>query len=285
MAAGLHVRLLGTSMEQQTSSHFLCMRTQHTRLSKNVISKHTGMHAIELQLLLWLFRGTRGTSTTEDREEKSSKIEMSYSTGGKMGNYSKVLLGVPQWTRTLSTGQECNCMSHLFLSRNAKGDFLLKPWPSAKKVLCSNIHATVHGQLPPHTHIPLHSMKRKKTKNKTTLNGWSCGFQFQFTLLTFKPFSENKKKKKPSMNCYGNKLMFWDYSFHYRKWPIRKLYTENGHTRFPYQTLLILVRSSLPSPVAKPDPKCHTFPWQPLPICPRAELPWEQLPSPTAPLQ
>lgn len=100
-------------------------------------------------------------------EEKSSRIGMSCSIGCETGNYSEVLLGVPQWTRTLSTGQECNCMSHLFLSRNAKGDFLLKPWPSAKKVLCkSNVHVTVHGQLPPTT-FP--STPWNKTKQKTKL--------------------------------------------------------------------------------------------------------------------
>lgn len=52
----------------------------------------------------------------EEKGEKSSRIETSYSIGCKTGNYSEVLLGVPQWTRTLSTGQECNCMSHLSLS-------------------------------------------------------------------------------------------------------------------------------------------------------------------------
>lgn len=116
-------------------------------------------------------------------EEKSSRIGMSCSIGCETGNYSEVLLGVPQWTRTLSTGQECNCMSHLFLSRNAKGDFLLKPWPSAKKVLCKCTCNSTWSTSP--HHIPLDSMKQNKTKNKTTLNGWNCGFQFQFTLLTF----------------------------------------------------------------------------------------------------
>lgn len=70
MAAELPACLLGTSMEQQTSSHFLCMRTQHTRLSKNVISKCTGMHTTSLKLLPCVFRGTWRTSTTEEREGK-----------------------------------------------------------------------------------------------------------------------------------------------------------------------------------------------------------------------
>ena len=98
MAAELPACLLGTSMEQQTSSHFLCMRTQHTRLSKNVISKRTGMHTTSLKLLPCVFRGTWRTSTTEERggKGKSSRIEMSCSIGYEMGNYSEVLLGVPQ---------------------------------------------------------------------------------------------------------------------------------------------------------------------------------------------
>lgn len=53
-------------------------------------------------------------NTGEGRKKFQSRT--SYSIGCKTGNYSEVLLGVPQWTRTLSTGQECNCMSHLSLS-------------------------------------------------------------------------------------------------------------------------------------------------------------------------
>lgn len=60
----------------------------------------------------------------------------------------------------------------------------------------------------------------------------------------------------------------------------QKMDTPSFHTK-----LLILARSSLPSPVAKPDPKCHAFPSQPLPICPRAELPWEQPPFSPSPAQ
>lgn len=115
--------------------------------------------------------------------------------------------------------------------------------------------------------------------------GEAAVFNFNSPRWLSSHFQRTKKKKKKGMNCYGNKLMFWDYSFHYGKWSIWKLYTENGHTKFPYQTLLILARSSLPSPVAKPDPKCHAFPSQPLPICPRAELPWEQPPFSPSPAQ
>lgn len=119
--------------------------------------------------------------------------------------------------------------------------------------------------------------------------GETVGFNFISPCWLSSHLSEKRKKrekKKRNVNCYGNKLMFWAYSFHYRKWSIWKLYTENGHTKFPNQTLLILASSSFPSPVAKPGPKCHTFPSQPLSICPWAEPPWEQPPfSPsTAPV-
>lgn len=61
-------------------------------------------------------RNTRNFNNRGEAGGKSSRMEMSCSIGCKTGNYSEVLLGVPQWTRTLSTGQECNCMSHLSLS-------------------------------------------------------------------------------------------------------------------------------------------------------------------------
>lgn len=125
----------------------------------------------------------------------------------------------------------------------------------------------------------LHETKQNKKQNhpKCVELRFSISIHPADFLAIFR--EQEKKKKKEGMNCYGNKLMFWDYSFHYRKRSIWKLYTENGHTKFPYQTLLILARSSLPSLVTKPDPKCHTFSSQPLPICPKAEPPWEQPPS------
>lgn len=214
----------------------------------------------------WLEERGGGTFSTEERGEKSSRIETSYSIGCETGNYSEVLLGVPQWTRTLSTGQECNCMSHRSLSftqcqRRLPFKILSICQESTLfKYTCNSTWTTS-----PPSRIPLHSMKQNKTKNKTTLNGWSCGFQFQLPCWLS---SHLQRRTKKGTNCYGNKLMFWDYSFHYRKRSIWKRYTgKKRHTKFPYQTLLILARSSLPSPVAKPDPKCHTFPSQPLPIC------------------
>lgn len=42
----------------------------------------------------------------------SSRMAICYCKECRRGNSSPALLGVPQWTRTLSTGQEYNCMSH-----------------------------------------------------------------------------------------------------------------------------------------------------------------------------
>lgn len=127
-----------------------------------------------------------------------------------------------------------------------------------------------HGQLPPQPHSPgLHERKQNKKQNHPKwLKLWvSISFHHSDFLAIFQRTEKKKRKKKSkqNVNCYGNKLMFQDYSFHYRKWSIWKLYTENGHTKFPTQTLLILARSSFPSPVAKPGPKCLTFRSEPLP--------------------
>lgn len=42
----------------------------------------------------------------------NSRMAICYCKRCRRGNSSPALLGVPQWTRTLSTGQEYNCMSH-----------------------------------------------------------------------------------------------------------------------------------------------------------------------------
>lgn len=55
-------------------------------------------------------RRKTGASTT--RVESNSRTAICYRKRCRTGNSSPALLGVPQWTRTLSTGQEYNCMSH-----------------------------------------------------------------------------------------------------------------------------------------------------------------------------
>ena len=56
----------------------------------------------------------RGKQQQEWRNH--SRMAICYCKGCRRGNSSAALLGVPQWTRTLSTGQEYNCMSHHSIS-------------------------------------------------------------------------------------------------------------------------------------------------------------------------
>lgn len=56
-----------------------------------------------------LARGNQETSTTE---MNSFRMAICYCKKWQGGNYSLALLGVPQWTRTLSPGQGYNSMSH-----------------------------------------------------------------------------------------------------------------------------------------------------------------------------
>ena len=145
---------------------------------------------------------------------------MSYSIGCKTGNYSEVLLGVPQWTRTLSTGQECNCMSHLSLSftqcqrRLPFKTLTICQESTLFKWTCNSTWTTL--PLPEHSPL-LHETKQNKKQNHPKwVKLWFSISIYPADFLAI--FTEPPPpKKKKVMNCYGNKLMFWDYSFHYRK--------------------------------------------------------------------
>lgn len=56
------------------------------------------------------------TSTVVRGKQQQEWRNHCYCKGCRRGNSSAALLGVPQWTRTLSTGQEYNCMSHHSIS-------------------------------------------------------------------------------------------------------------------------------------------------------------------------
>lgn len=60
------------------------------------------------------------------------------------------LLGVPQWTRTSSAGQEYNCMSHHSVSfTQCQRRLPFEILTSSQKGPGSNIHAVCHGQSAP----------------------------------------------------------------------------------------------------------------------------------------
>lgn len=58
-------------------------------------------------------RGQRKTTTGVEKSFQNGHLLLWRVQGGSS---SPGLLGVPQWTRTLSTGQEYNCMSHYSIS-------------------------------------------------------------------------------------------------------------------------------------------------------------------------
>lgn len=235
------VRPVGTSVEQQTSSHFLCMRTQCARLSKNVTSKHTSMHATLLTLLCaWLEKHGELQQQKWGKvpEQKcpilyDTKREITLRSCWESHNEQELYLLAKSTTAWVIA---------LFLSRNAKGDFLIKFCPAAKKVLKHTCNSTwkAFPLSPPRLHSPVfHETKHNKKQNHPKwVKLWlSVAAHLADFLAIF-------REPKGGMNCYGNKLMFWDFSFHYRKQSIWKHYSEKGHTKFPYRTLLILARSS-----------------------------------------
>lgn len=79
-----------------------------------------------------------------------SRMAICYCKGCRRGNSSR-----PCWE--CHNGQELYLLAKsttvwvitLFLSRNARGDFLLKFWPAAKKEPGSDMHAVCHGQSAP----------------------------------------------------------------------------------------------------------------------------------------
>lgn len=93
----------------------------------------------------------RGKQELQQQEcRNNSRMAICYCEGCRRGNSSQ-----PCWES--HNGQELYLLAKsttvwvitLVLSRNAKGDFLLKFWPAAKKGPGSHIHAVCHGQSAP----------------------------------------------------------------------------------------------------------------------------------------